>query len=387
MIDMPKRNESPVWREDRRCHYGTFYDEHGKRRRVRLDPDYDQSVLMLKQHRDDVDRIKRRVVTREQLTVAAGGDLPIADLVDQFCDELEGARRSAGYVREVRQNVTRYAAFAKLRTVNQANTASIERWLSGLLARGRSTETRNKAATRLNTFFAWCVDRKTLADNPAAGIKRVRGDGGVDKPRALTHDELAALLASVADKRRRLAYLLGARAGLRVREAYRLMPHHLDLTPGRGWIRLDRAITKEGRDADLPMHESIERALRGMSLGATPVCGKLPVRYTWLRDLVRAGIVAKADPDLPSGNWKESDLVGYRDDRGRVLSRRCLRHTYGTHLAAAGNSPQEVAKLMRHTDPSITLQYYTDARLLDLRGAVERLDSPVNQPERKEWTA
>ena len=49
-----------------------------------------------------------------------------------------------------------------------------------------------------------------------------------------------------------------------------------------------------------------------------------------------AGIIA-LKPGVKCGNWKQDDLIGYRDDRGLVLNRRCLRKTCGTHLAAGWN--------------------------------------------------
>lgn len=375
MIAMPAKNESPYWRGDRQAFYGKVDLASGGRVRKRLGRDYDRAVLKLQQLRDDEDKIRRGVVTRIELQVADNGLLKVADLLKEFCDELKGSRRTPGYIREIRGTVTRYAEAAKVRSVNQASTASIERHLSGMLERGRSTETRNKAGTRLSTFFSWCVDRRYLAENPADGISRIRSDGGVDSPRALTRDELEALLGATPNPRRRVAYMLGAMAGLRVEEAYRLQWRHVDL--GAGWLRLDGAITKNGRGADLPINERLAGAIKAMPATGAKVCGaKPPSRYTWLRDLKRAGII-DTKPGVLSGNWSEDDLVGYRDERGRVLSRRCLRHTYGTMLAAAGVYPQTACKLMRHSNPEITMKFYTDARLLDLRGAVDKLDNRI----------
>jgi hypothetical protein len=61
------------------------------------------------------------------------------------------------------------------------------------------------------------------------------------------------------------------------------------------------------------------------------------------------------------------------DPRGRVLDVHSLRTTFGTHLALAGVPLTTAQKLMRHADPKLTANVYTDAQLLDLHGAVEAL--------------
>ena len=60
-----------------------------------------------------------------------------------------------------------------------------------------------------------------------------------------------------------------------------------------------------------------------------------------------------------------------------MVSRQSLRKTFGTHLAMVEPNISVVAKLMRHTSPAITLRLYEDARLMDLRGAVDRLGVSV----------
>ena len=59
------------------------------------------------------------------------------------------------------------------------------------------------------------------------------------------------------------------------------------------------------------------------------------------------------------------------------VSRLALRKTFGTHLATVEPNLSTVAKLMRHTNPALTLKLYEDARLMDLRGAVDKLGGPA----------
>jgi len=84
-----------------------------------------------------------------------------------------------------------------------------------------------------------------------------------------------------------------------------------------------------------------------------PIFKSSPTRRTSQRDLARAGIV-------------------YENERGQA-DRKSLRKSFGTHLARAGVSFQTAVKLMRHSDPRLTMNVYTDAALLDMRAAVEHL--------------
>lgn len=207
--------------------------------------------------------------------------------------------------------------------------------------------------------------------------RRIREDRDKRQtPRALTPAELQSLL-SAAPPLRRLRYMLGAYAGLRVQEASRVRWEHLNLDAG--WIMLTSDMTKEGRDAELPMLEPVRALAAELKPGdARPgnrVFGPLPDWGTWLRDLENAGIIRvvfKAGAKRNYGRNMER-VEGYTDDRGLVLSRRCLRKTFGTHLAAKGVSVVEWSHLMRHTDPSLTRRLYQDARLIDLTGAANRM--------------
>jgi integrase len=61
------------------------------------------------------------------------------------------------------------------------------------------------------------------------------------------------------------------------------------------------------------------------------------------------------------------------DDRGKRVDLHALRKTFGTRLAMAGVPLTVAQRLMRHSDPKLTSNLYTDVRLLDLHGAVESM--------------
>ena len=64
--------------------------------------------------------------------------------------------------------------------------------------------------------------------------------------------------------------------------------------------------------------------------------------------------------------------------RGRTNDVHPLRHTFGTHLSKAGVPLRTAQAAMRHSDPSLTANVYTDPKLLDVAGAVASLpDLPL----------
>src|SRR6476661_4050787 len=62
-----------------------------------------------------------------------------------------------------------------------------------------------------------------------------------------------------------------------------------------------------------------------------------------------------------------------RDDRGRTLDVHALRHTFGTLLSKGGIAPRTAQAAMRHSDIKLTMNVYTDPKLLDVRGALDAL--------------
>jgi len=89
------------------------------------------------------------------------------------------------------------------------------------------------------------------------------------------------------------------------------------------------------------------------------------------RDLVFAGLAR-----IEKRGGKE--VVVKTDDRGRTIDIHALRHTFGTHLSKAGVPLRTAQAAMRHSDPSLTANVYTDPKLLDVAGAVASLpDLPL----------
>jgi integrase len=84
------------------------------------------------------------------------------------------------------------------------------------------------------------------------------------------------------------------------------------------------------------------------------------------RDLVAAGIARRVKAH---GKLK----IDKRDERGRTVDVHALRHTFGTLLSAAGVAPRTAQAAMRHSTIDLTMNVYTDPKLLDVAGAIDAL--------------
>lgn len=67
--------------------------------------------------------------------------------------------------------------------------------------------------------------------------------------------------------------------------------------------------------------------------------------------------------------------IDKRDERGRTVDVHALRTSFGTHLSKGGAPLRTAQAAMRHSDPSLTANVYTDPRLLDVAGALNVLPS------------
>ncbi len=85
------------------------------------------------------------------------------------------------------------------------------------------------------------------------------------------------------------------------------------------------------------------------------------------RDLVAAGIARRVE--VSPGKWK----IDKSDERGRTIDVHALRHTFGTLLSKAGVAPRTAQAAMRHSTIDLTMNVYTDPKLLDVAGAMDAL--------------
>ena len=188
---------------------------------------------------------------------------------------------------------------------------------------------------------------------------------------------------------RALAYKVAVTTGLRRGELASLTVGQLDLDGDFPHIRLKAADEKNRQGNSIPLRRDMADELRewvaSLRNGGTDSANVLAFR----RDAVAVELPASTrllkipkafcrilDRDLKAAG------IPKRDDRGRTIDVHALRHTFGTMLSVAGVAPRVAQAAMRHSSIDLTMNAYTDPRLLDVQGAVESLPefSVTNEP-------
>ena len=211
---------------------------------------------------------------------------------------------------------------------------------------------------------------------PLTDARMVRRGKRKGEAIAELREETVARLQAVG-REKALIYKTLVLTGLRMNELRTLTVGQLDLTPGNSYLQLDAADEKSRQGNAVAIRDDLAADLRGwlderlVRLQARAenagepiplrVPGKIPVF------IVPAGLLRILDRDLRAAG------IPKRDDRGRTVDVHAMRTTFGTLLSKTGTQPRTAQAAMRHSDIKLTMGVYTDPRLLDVRGAVERL--------------
>jgi len=222
----------------------------------------------------------------------------------------------------------------------------------------KAPKTLNEYLMGARTFFNWLVRQKMTKENPLANVELVRVEGLQKRVRrAYAPQEVRDLLAVAGE--RKPVYLMALLTGLRRGELLQLRWADLDLAASAPCMRVRASISKNHREAVLPLHSDLVEVLRELRPAewnpeSFVFKGLLPRTNRFQADLKAAGIDGQ--------------------DRGRGrLDFHSFRVTYCTELGSLVGSERVRMELMRHHDPRLTAETYTDARMLPLGDAVAKL--------------
>ncbi len=176
---------------------------------------------------------------------------------------------------------------------------------------------------------------------------------------------------------RLLVYKTLLLTGLRKSELASLTVSQLDLDGPVPYVVLNPEDEKNRQGSDIPLRPDLAADLQRWlidvlsvrqeecRLAGTLLPSRLPASEPLLR--VPSGLARILDRDL------EAAGIPKRDERNRVVDVHALRHTFGTHLCAAGVPLRTAQAAMRHSKPELTANVYTDPKLLDVAGAIAAL--------------
>ncbi len=359
------------------------------------------------------ERVRSGLLTSAEDRVVEHLTTPIGEHIAGYITSLEASGASPKHVGETRRVLKMVLDGCGFGSLSALERAAVESWLNQRRRNGSSARTRNIDLTHLIAFGNWCVTNGRLTSNPFRGIAKANESETRRRRRAMTEAELVRLL-DVA-RHRPLAEALTVRKGKRAGELYAqvrpeirerldslgreraLIYKALVLTGLRknelasltvGQLRLDGPMMH----AELDAADEKNREGNGVAIRADLAAD---LRH-WLADkLVKLQTEARRrgapiPARLPAGlplfvvpdklvKIFDRDLkaagIPKRDERGRTLDVHALRTTFGTLLSKGGVSLRTAQAAMRHADPSMTANVYTDPKLLDVSGALDALPS------------
>jgi integrase len=350
---------------------------------------------------------------------------------------VRGKRVSEHHRKNVRGQLRRLLEECTYHRLADITRESMERWMARAEKTGMAARTRNTYRAAIVAFCNWCVETDRLTANPLDGLCKadVRSDRRRVR-RALTEEEIVRLLKAARlrpvatygreteplppDERegsstwqykdltygtleaayergretlqdspeflaqkewrgreRALIYRTLVLTGLRRGELESITVGQVRLDAERPHLELLAGDSKSGRGALIPLREDLagdiadwldekqSRLQDEAREAGEPIPSRLPFEEPLF--YVPSGLIRIFDRDIAAAD------IPKEDERGRTVDIHALRHTFGTHLSKAGVAPRTAQAAMRHSTIDLTMNIYTDPRLLDVAGAVEAL--------------
>ena len=234
-----------------------------------------------------------------------------------------------------------------------------------------STVTLKHYETRFKAFCAWLVKKGRLHKNPLAQMELRKVKRVKVRPRApFSPAEVEAIIAAamvgkkqfgMEGRERALLYPLVYRTGLRWMETKSLIRESFNLEANPPYVTISAEAAKNGDEADLPLppelvevfKEHLETIPEGGAVfggGSRQGKGAAMLRV----DMKAAGVAEK-------------------DHKGRIRDFHALRHSYATILAKSGVPLPMAQKMMRHSDPKLTSEFYIHADVGDMAEELAKL--------------
>lgn len=325
--------------------------------------------------RAQAERELRRLV--ESVRPAVRSRLSLEQAGGRYLEHLEHVlERKPTTVSDYRYMLTAHLVpFFGTTPVERIESADVHRYLLAKKGEGLATKTITNHLVFVHGLFGFAVRRGWTAANPVDRIERPRQPGPDPDVHFLTLDELEALLRSVPDgvfaATDRALYLTAATTGLRQGELLALRWLDVDWRAAR--LRVRRTFTR-GRFGTPKSRRSTR---------SVPITDRLAGELD--RHFQRSAY--EGDEDLvfchphtghpldPSRLRKR--FAGALVDAGvRPVRFHDLRHTFGTHCAAAGVPMRLLQEWMGHRDVKTT-QIYADYAPSEQEGALaERAFQP-----------
>jgi integrase len=259
---------------------------------------------------------------------AANQSISVNALVDEFLQSRAHARLSETHLIDLRYRLGHFSASFGEAPVRTLAPRAIEHWLHGLELSPTSI---NNFRARLCTLFNYALKRNYVSTNPFSAVEPIKVVE--EAPEIFTPTQLQAVLQA-APPELIPALIIGAFAGLRTAELFRLEWSEVDL--GRGFVQVTAAKAKSARRRLIPISPNLAEWLAPYARLTGKVCRASQQEYH-----ANAGAAATA-----------AGLVRW--------PKNGLRHSFASyHLALHHNAP-ETSLYLGHTSPTMVFNHYRE---------------------------
>ena len=392
----------------------------------------DAAKVKLAEFIREVERIRAGVMTKEETDLADSLHAHLADVLETYCEYMTGKGNAHSRIETTKHYLLSDGKACGFKVLKDLKPDRLRRHLDSIPGEQCGPATLNQHVKAWVAFGNWLAGKrirnkranwngqKRLAKNPFDGFGTYDEKSDVRRDRrALSETELVKLLTVAADRplsdarmvrlgpnkgkpiadvkpkteerlrrlgrERALIYKTMVLTGLRKGELASVTVGQCRLDGDRPYIDLNAGDEKNGQGNDIPLRRDLAAELRAWiadcSARPTNVL-KLPGVEPDVADADRklftvpTGLVRILNRDLAEAG------IPKVDERGYSVDVHALRHSFGTLLSTSGVAPRVAQSAMRHSKMDLTMNVYTDPRLLDVHGAIESL--PTLQPAEQE---
>ncbi len=350
-------------REERKCYSGKLKLDSWAKPRVFALETTDRRIAEMKLREMAKDFEKEALGLMPARAVREALNQPLTGLLGEFVADLQVKGRAKGTLRKYQGTLK--VLFARLgwTDLRSVNAKTFVHWRA---KSGLSAKSVNDVLANAQGFFRWLRNQRQLVEDPLAYVQRIDTRGRAPCRRALSPIEFGQLLRT-APFHRAVVYATALYTGLRRKELNEIRWIDFLLDEPNPRVRVPASISKNRREATLPLHPELAATLRRLRPGgfdplSKPFQHHVPRIETVRKDLEKAGIKL-------------------RDELGRRVDFHSLRMTFGTTLLANGVHPIVVKELMRHSDLKLTTNLYNDSSQLPLAQGVGALPSIAGEME------
>lgn len=208
----------------------------------------------------------------------------------------------------------------------------------------------NQCKTIIQMVLSYAEENEYIDKNPLAGKKIETLGTDRKEKRAMLADEIRDALSIETDERTKKFIAIGLLTGMRIGEILGLRWEDYDAK--RGILRVNKQITFSKADRKRTSNESTPKTKSGIR--EVPVCKRLRDILEPMRGLPKAHIITN-ELNLPE---RKTEVQMSRKLNALIgISPHEMRHTFITHMTAAGCDPKTVAVIVGHKTTAMTSQY------------------------------